>query len=91
MLATVDDLKEVSPESALAIGIWNRAALEAGGPAPGDGDRALAAMLAAHRLIMNGGVLHTVGVLDATAVAAACAGFEYFLGGARPGVEGARG
>jgi hypothetical protein len=40
--------------------IWNRAALEHGGTAPGIGDRALADVLSFHGLAMNSGVLEAV-------------------------------
>lgn len=62
--------------------VWNRAALEDGGAAPLEGDRALAAMLVAHGLIMNGGVLHAVDCLEADEFEKACDGYEFFgLGG----------
>jgi len=57
--------------------VWNRACL-GGGSSPREGDRALAAMLRLHGLVMNGGVQHAVEVLDGADVEAACAGFEYF-------------
>lgn len=57
--------------------IWNRACLQdvAGLEV---GDRALAAMILAHGLVMNGGVLHAVEALDADQLAAAKEGFRYF-------------
>jgi hypothetical protein len=58
--------------------IWNRACLESGGPSPAEGDRALASLLLAHGLIMNGGVVHALGCLSQSEIAAAIAGFEYF-------------
>jgi hypothetical protein len=42
--------------------VWNRAALEGGGPEPREGDVALATLLRAHGLAMNGGVLRFVAV-----------------------------
>jgi hypothetical protein len=47
-------------EFSVADRVWNRAALAKGGAAPRDGDRALASMVLAHSLAMNGGVLHAV-------------------------------
>jgi hypothetical protein len=44
----------------LADHVWNRAALDGGGPKPRDGDRALADLLLAHGLIMNGGLGHAL-------------------------------
>ncbi len=58
--------------------VWNRAALDRGGPAPRDGDVALAALLLAHGLAMNGGVLHAVEALTPSQLQAACAGYRYF-------------
>jgi hypothetical protein len=58
--------------------IWNRACLESGGAAPAAGDRALAALLLAHGLAMNGGVAHAIGCLSKSELAAAIAGFNYF-------------
>ena len=45
--------------------VWNRAALDAGGEAPLQGDAALAALLALHGMIMNGGIDHALEALDA--------------------------
>jgi hypothetical protein len=58
--------------------IWNRAALEKGGRAARQGDRALAGLLEAHGLIANGGVVHCLEVLDAAEISAAIAGYRYF-------------
>jgi hypothetical protein len=58
--------------------VWNRAALESGGESPGPGDRALAALLLAHGLVMNGGVHHALECLDPSQVIAAADGFAYF-------------
>jgi hypothetical protein len=44
----------------LADTIWNRAALEDGGPRPLRGDSSLAAVLRLHNLAMSGGVLDAV-------------------------------
>lgn len=63
-----------------ADAVWNRACFEAGGPktlsAPGD--RALADMIVAHSVAMNGGVLHAVEALSPGEIAAAVRGFRYF-------------
>ena len=58
--------------------IWNRAAMEGGGCNPSSGDRALAALLNAHGLVMNGGVLHAVELLHPTELSAAESGYREF-------------
>jgi len=58
--------------------VWNRAALEAGGANPLEGDKALAALLSVHGMVMNGGVDHALDVLPPSEVAAGIAGFRYF-------------
>ena len=58
--------------------IWNRAAMDNGGDSPEVGDRALADLLAAHGLIMNGGVFHAVECLDDKEMSAASAGYGHF-------------
>ena len=58
--------------------IWNRAALEAGGQAPLEGDRRLADLLLAHGLVMNGGVEHMIQALTSAELSAAVKGFRYF-------------
>jgi hypothetical protein len=58
--------------------IWNRAALESGGRSPKEGDAALAAALAAHGLVMNGGVHHAIDVLSPAELHAAVEGFRFF-------------
>jgi hypothetical protein len=58
--------------------VWNRACLQDGGVQPSRGDRALADMLVAHGLVMNGGVHHAVNCLSLEELAAAVAGYEYF-------------
>lgn len=65
-------------KSTEAYQIWNRAALEAGGQAPLAGDRALADLLLAHGLVMNGGVEHAVQALTSAELSAAVRGFRYF-------------
>jgi hypothetical protein len=60
------------------MAVWNRAALERGGRTPRGGDAALAALLRAHSLVMNGGVRHAVEVLESRELAGACAGLRFF-------------
>jgi hypothetical protein len=58
--------------------VWNRAAMESGGPSPREGDRALADLLLVHGLVMNGGVFHAVEVVSKEELRAACVGLRYF-------------
>lgn len=58
--------------------VWNRAALESGGQAPLEGDRALADLLLLHGLIMNGGVQYVLQALASDEFHAAIKGFRYF-------------
>jgi hypothetical protein len=58
--------------------IWNRACLESGGATPAPGDSALASLLLAHGLAMNGGVADALECLSESEIAAAVAGFTYF-------------
>lgn len=58
--------------------VWNRAALESGGANPGEGDQALAALLLAHGMVMNGGVEHALESLSPDEMEAAIAGYRYF-------------
>ena len=58
--------------------VWNRAALEGGGMTAREGDRALAALLVAHGLVMNGGVEQAMEALSADELEAAAAGFRFF-------------
>jgi hypothetical protein len=58
--------------------VWNRACLEDVGPNARAGDRALSALIKAHSLVMNGGVLHAVECLEPAEIEAACAGFRFF-------------
>lgn len=60
------------------MAVWNRAALERGGRTPRGGDAALAALLRAHSLVMNGGVRHAVEVLEFRELASACDGLRFF-------------
>jgi hypothetical protein len=57
---------------------WDRAATDFFGPNPGAGDRAAGAMLLAHGLIMNGGVLNAVEVMSHAQLEAAKAGYRFF-------------
>ena len=74
--------------------IWNRAAIEGGGRAPRAGDQALSSLLAAHSLVMNGGVHHAIEVLSPEELSAAAKGFRYFgldeVGSFLIGVAGGR-
>jgi Domain of unknown function (DUF4375) len=63
-------------ELTIADRIWNRACLEDVSDLR-EGDRLLAAMLLAHGLVMNGGVLHAVESLDEDQLVAAKEGFRY--------------
>lgn len=58
--------------------IWNRAALESGGNAARAGDRALADLLLAHGMVMNGGIGHAVEALSLEEFSAAVSGFRFF-------------
>jgi hypothetical protein len=58
--------------------IWNRAAMEAGGPDPREGDSALAALLLLHGMAMNGGIDHAIEVLSSEEYTSALKGFRYF-------------
>ena len=58
--------------------IWNRAALEGGGPHPREGDRALCQLLRFHGLAMSGGLLDAVEQSDRASVTAAVAGYRFF-------------
>jgi|SRR5580658_8291631 hypothetical protein len=71
-------LRILRPVSPSATRVWNRACSERGGPTPREGDIALASLLLAHGLVMNGGVLHAVGCLGDDQVSAACRGYSYF-------------
>jgi hypothetical protein len=61
-----------------AHNIWNRALDEYRGMIPTIGDRALSAMLLAHGLIMNGGVLNAVEIMNEERLVTAKRGYEYF-------------
>ncbi len=62
----------------IADRVWNRAALESGGADPRQGDRALAALLLAHGLLMNGGFDDALDSLSREELEAAIAGFRFF-------------
>jgi hypothetical protein len=57
--------------------IWNRACGRMG-PEAGVGDRALSALLRAHGLSMNGGVLHAVECLSASEIEQAASRYRFF-------------
>jgi hypothetical protein len=61
-----------------ADAIWNRAALEDGGPCPLRGDSALAAVLRLHNLAMSGGLLDAVERLTGPELDAAERGYTWF-------------
>ena len=61
----------------LADSIWNRAALEAGGSNPGEGDKALAAALRLHSSAMADGVLDAVQSMTDEELDAAEAGYRW--------------
>jgi hypothetical protein len=61
-----------------ATQVWNRACADNGLANPTAGDHALAAMLLAHGLVMNGGVLDAVEIMDERQLAAAIAGYRFF-------------
>ena len=58
--------------------VWNRAALEGGGPAPREGDKALNALLLFHGMGMNGGLAHAIEVLNEVEFRAAVEGYRFF-------------
>ena len=58
--------------------VWNRAAMQAGGTSPREGDKALTALLLFHGLAMNGGVHHALECLGASELEAAKHGFEHY-------------
>jgi len=52
--------------------------MDGGGQRPARGDRALSALLSVHGLAMNGGVLHSVELLDGPKLIAALDGYRFF-------------
>jgi hypothetical protein len=58
--------------------VWNRAAVESGGPTPREGDKALAAVLEAHGYVMNGGVFHALECLGPGRLRVCCESYVYF-------------
>jgi len=58
--------------------VWNRAALASVGKTPRKGDRALADLLRAHGMVMNGGVDHLLEVLSTAELQAAARGYRFF-------------
>lgn len=75
----------MSPLS-VADQVWNRACQLVGRPGPKSGDTELSAMLLAHGLVMNGGVLHCVETLSTEELDSALHGFRYFELNAGAGV-----
>lgn len=65
-------------EERIADRIWNRAALHQNEGALEIGDRALMALLRAHGLIMNGGVLNSVEVMTREEFDRALWGYRFF-------------
>ncbi len=61
-----------------ATATWNRAATAFFGPNPGAGDRAAEAMSVMHGMIMSGGVLDAVEIMDQKQFEAAKAAYRYF-------------
>jgi|SRR5688572_13849117 len=59
--------------------VWNRAAVDAGGPTPRAGDKALAGLLHFDSLVCNGGLGHGFDVCSKTEIEAAIEGFRYFF------------
>ena len=68
-----EDLPEVNEE----LETRSRVAKEFFGPAPGVGDRAVAAAFLAHGLVMSGGVLDAVEIMDEKQFEGAKAGYRY--------------
>lgn len=58
--------------------VWNRAAMEQGAASPRAGDRALAALLIVHGLVMNGGVHHAIETLEPVELRAGVDGYSFF-------------
>lgn len=58
--------------------IWNRAAMERGGPAAKPGDLALASLLQVHNLAMSGGLLDAVERLDSSDLDTAEGAYRWF-------------
>jgi hypothetical protein len=59
--------------------IWNRAAMERGGPRPGPGDLALASLLRCHNEVMSGGMDFAISdSLSRDEVRAGINGYRYF-------------
>lgn len=52
--------------------------MEAGGSSPGEGDKALAALLLVHGVVMNGGIDHALVALSTDEYNAGIEGFRYF-------------
>ena len=65
-------------ELTVASRVWNRAGELVGQPGPKVGDSQLSAMLLAHNITMNGGVLHCVEALSTQELDSALHGYRYF-------------
>lgn len=78
LLAESGPSKSRPMSQTVADQIWNRAAQNGGGNAPGPGDDALASLLLLHGLAMNGGVHHAIDLLTPEELAEAISGFSYF-------------
>ena len=65
-------------ELSMANRVWNRACELVGRPGPQSGDTELSAMLLAHNITMNGGVLHCVEALSVEELDSALHGYRYF-------------
>ncbi len=63
---------------ATAENIWNRATLRGHRRELRRGDHALAALLQAHGLVMNGGVFHAIEVMEKNEFENAIAGYQLF-------------
>lgn len=62
----------------VAQDVWNRACHRSGGPAPGPGDIALAALIRLHNVKLIGGLRHAVAFLSTEEFYAGITGFRYF-------------
>ncbi len=65
-------------DSARVVAVWNRAAMGNTPAQPARGDAALAMLLRAHGLVMNGGVLHAAEVMEEQDFRGAIAGYLFF-------------
>jgi len=58
--------------------IWNRAAMDGGGPTPRKGDTMLASLLRVHGMIMSGGIEHALDTLTQQQYKVGVEGYRYF-------------